>query len=109
MLGTAVDFGRDARVPEALVQDRENLGDLALALLARAGELIGELVILFRVEIFEGEIFELPLELPDSEAMGERSEDLQGLGGDARAPLGGKPVEGAHVVEAVGELDDHDA
>ena len=41
--------------------------------------------------------------------MGERGEDVEGFAGDSALLLGVQVLERAHVVEAVGELDDDDA
>ena len=62
-----------------------------------------------RLEDLEAEVLELPLELPDAQALGERRVDLRGLAGDALLLLDGQGAQGAHVVEPVGELDEDDA
>ena len=61
------------------------------------------------LEHLEGEVLELPLELPDPEPLRERRVDLGGLARDAQLLLGGQRPERAHVVEPVGELDEDDA
>ena len=40
--------------------------------------------------------------------MGQRGVDVEGFLGDLLRPVGGEVVEGAHVVEPVGELDHQD-
>ena len=60
------------------------------------------------LEDLEGEVLELPLDLPDPEPLGERRVDLLGLAGDPELLLGRQAVEGPHVVEPVGELDEDD-
>jgi len=62
-----------------------------------------------RFERPEGEVFQLALDLPDAEAVGERRIDVERLARDL-APLDlGQGVERAHVVQAVGKLDEDHA
>ena len=61
-----------------------------------------------RLERLEREVLELPLDLPDPEALRQRRVDLQGLAGDAPLLLRGQSVQRAHVVQPVGELDEDD-
>ncbi len=78
-------------------------------LLAAALQLLGQLAVLLRVEVLEGEVFELAAEAAHAEAVRDGREDVEGLLRDAAALLRLEVVERAHVVEAVGELDEHDA
>ena len=57
----------------------------------------------------EGEVLQLPLDRVDAEPVRERREDLERLLGRLLLLLLRHRVERAHVVEAVGELDEHDA
>jgi len=66
-------------------------------------------MISIRVEVAEGQILQLPLELPDTEAVGDRSKDLQRLAGNGLLSFRGQCPERPHVVQAVGQLDDHHA
>ena len=81
--------------------------DFAFA--AEGIDFVGELLVGEGVGVAEGKVFELTAELAHAEAVGERGEDFEGLAGDLLALLGGQMLQGAHVVEAVGELDDDDA
>ena len=60
------------------------------------------------LDVLEREILELPLDLPDAQAVRERRVDVHRLPGDALLLLRRERRERAHVVEAVAELDDHD-
>ena len=62
-----------------------------------------------RVEHREREVFELPLHVADAEPVRERCVDVDGLLRDALLLLLRERRDRAHVVEAVGELDDEDA
>ncbi len=69
----------------------------------------GDLAIRPWVQGLEREVFQLPLEFLHAEAVRERRVDLQGLGRDPALLRLGEDAEGAHVVQAVGELDQQDA
>ena len=56
----------------------------------------------------EREVLQLGLHPGHAEAVRQRGVDLPGLGGDAGALLRLEVLEGPHVVQAVGQLDDDD-
>ena len=61
-----------------------------------------------RMQGAEAQVLQLGLDPVHAEALGDRRVDLQRLAGDAPARLRRHRVERAHVVQAVGELDqDH--
>ena len=82
------------------------LVDEALADLAAVGQHLDQLAIALRLEVLEREVFELPLDLPHPQPMGERGVDLHRLARDAGLLLRRQEAQGAHVVQPVGELDD---
>lgn len=63
----------------------------------------------FGVEVFEGEIFEFAFDFADTETVGDRSEYFHGFACDAELLFRREVVECAHVVQAIGEFDNHDA
>ena len=69
----------------------------------------GHLLEAHRIDVAEGEVFELAAHLAHAEAMGQRSVDVEGFAGDGLLALGLQVLEGAHVVQAVGQLDEHHA
>ncbi len=83
--------------------------DVALAALAPRVEQPGEVAERLGLQDLEAEVLELPLDLPDPEPLGQRRVDLHRLAGDALLLLGLEVAERAHVVQPVGELDQHDA
>ena len=109
VLRPAGELGLDARRLEGLVQLVHGSPHVRLAGLAMALELAGELPVGIRVEHLEGEVLELPLDLPDAQALCERRVDLGRLAGDALLLGGRQRPERAHVVEPVGQLDEDDA
>ena len=62
-----------------------------------------------RVEVLEREVLQLEVERVEAEAVGDRRVDVERLARDALALRRRHRVERAHVVQAVGELDQDDA
>src|SRR5215207_8524305 len=80
-----------------------------LVLGAAALQLLGQRPVLFGVEVFEGEVFQLGAQAPHAEAVRDGREDVERLLRDAAALLRLEVLERAHVVEPVGQLDEDDA
>ena len=94
--------------PSSLARNSPGLLDVALTLGALLGDQLLDLVVLARVERGEGEVLELPLDRVDPEAVRQGSEDLERLARLLLLLLLGERTDRAHVVEAVGQLDqDH--
>ena len=93
---------------QLLGEELAGLGDVDLALVALLGDQLLDLGVLARVQGREGEVLELPLDRVDPEPVGERRVDLQRLARLRHLLLLRQGAERAHVVEAVGQLDqDH--
>ena len=85
------------------------LCDRRLALGALLGDALGDVAIGLGIEVAQTQVLEVPLDLPDAEAVRDRRVDLERLAGD-RLLLGRRQArQRPHVVQAVGELDDDDA
>ncbi len=69
----------------------------------------GDLLEADGIGVAEGQVFELAAHFAHPEAVGEWGVDVEGLAGDGFLAVGLQVLEGAHVVEAVGELDEDDA
>ena len=82
--------------------------DVVLALLALLVDQALDLLVLARVQRGEGEVLELPLDRVDAEPVRDRRVDLQGLLGLVDLLLLGHRADRAHVVQAIGELDEDD-
>ena len=93
----ALELGGDARhLVSALVAQELEPGDDRIARV--------------RVDLGEGEALELVLHPLHADALGERREDFHGLARDALAFLGVvDELQRAHVVQAIGELDEEHA
>ena len=108
MLGAARYLGAQAHPLELLLQNLDYLGDEVLALGAAGGNQAGHVAVLFRLQVAEGQVLQLPLQLPYPQAVGEGGIDFQRLLGDAALPLRRQRPQRAHIVQAVGQLDkDH--
>ena len=62
-----------------------------------------------RIEVAEAQVFELAANLAHAEPVRDRPVDLERLLGDLLLAIGLQVLERAHVVQAVGQLDEHDA
>ncbi len=80
-----------------------------LPVAALAGHLLLHAAEGFRFQHLEGQILQLPLEAADAQPIGQRGVDVAGFGGDALLLLRPQRPEGAHVVQAVRQLHQHDA
>ena len=109
VLLAGLDLGGDAGglqgTPQLLGDARQELALVAAGALERALEH----AVALRVERAEAEVLELELHGVQAEPLGERGVDVERLARDGAAPLGRHRADGAHVVQAVGELDEDDA
>jgi len=76
---------------------------------ARLPQCFPELFVGFRMEVLEGEIFQLPFQLCQTQPVGKWGVDGERLARNRLAPLRRKRCKGAHVVQPVGKLDQDDA
>ena len=109
MLAAAVDGIADALLVQALGQLVDDEADVFLPLLALHADEVDDAVIGLGIDILEGEVLELLLDGIDAEAVGQGRVNIQRFPGDGGAALLRLMTEGAHVVEAVRQLDEHDA
>ena len=114
MLGPAVDFGAvDAVFLQVATQLLQHIVDVLFPVQAFFIQQLGDLLVGARLQIAEGQVLQLPLELPDPEAMGQGRIDIEdflghlaltlGLGflhgADNHGPLGQLHQGHAHVVD----------
>ena len=70
---------------------------------------LGDLLVLVRLEVTEGQVLQLPLDMTDAQAVGQRRIDVEDFAGDAVALL---VVGGFHRTDragAFGQFDQGDA
>ena len=102
-----------ARVEPLLMQalghhDLDLLHQL-LAVAARPPDRLRQDAVAHRIQGREAQILEFVLERIDAEPVGDRRIDVERLAGDAMAFVHRHDAQGAHVVQAIGELDEDDA
>src|SRR5207245_7295786 len=83
--GWAGDLGLDPDVIELTSEDLAQVRDQGLALVALARDALDDVFVCLRLQVAEGQVLELPLELPDAEAMRQRGVYVEGLAGDLAA------------------------
>ena len=86
----------------------DQLNDV-LALLALGAHQLDQLVIALGVDIAQRQVFHFPLDGEYAQPVRQRGVDVQRLAGDGHLPLGLLIFERAHVVQPVGQLDEHNA
>ena len=109
VLGAAADFGVDAGGGELRLQLIDDQLNDVLALLALGAHQLDQLVIALRVDIAQREILHLPFYGEYAQPVRQRGVHVQRLAGDGHLPLGLLVFERAHIVQPVGQLDQHDA
>ena len=68
-----------------------------------------DLLVADRIEIAEAQIFQFAANFPHAQPVRDGSVNVQGLLCDFLLPFGWKMLQGAHVVQTVGQLDEHHA
>src|SRR5690606_30434338 len=108
-LRAAVDREREPGLLQFLPDRLDEGPDELLALLPGLVEPARDLAVGLGLDVFEAEVLELGLHLVEPEAVRERHEEVLRLARDLELLALRERVERAHVVEAVGELDQDDA
>jgi len=109
VLGPAADVGVDAGGLQLSPQLAHHVGDETLTVKPPLMQQRGDLFVLVGLEVPEGQVFQFPLDMADTQAMGERRVDIEDLAGHAVALL---IVGGLHRTDragAFGQLDQGDA
>ena len=108
MLGAAGDLRLDPELLELLADVAGGLVDVPLPLGALLGDQPLDLVVLARVQSLEREVLKLPLDRMDTEPVRDRGVDVERLASLIDLLLLSHGRDRAHVVQAVGELDQDD-
>ena len=109
VLGPAVDVVMNVLLVQLLGQLGDDHADVFLPLGALLPHLLHQVLVAHGVDVAQGEILQLLLDGVHAQAVGQRRVDLKGLPGDGYLPLRLLPLHGAHVVQPVGQLDEHHA
>ena len=108
-LDAPFDAGLDVVLMQALGEQAFDSGEELLAFGAARLDGFVQLLPGDGVDPAKGQVLKLAAEFAHAEAMGERGVDVEGFAGDGALALGLQVLEGAHVVEAVGEFDEDHA
>lgn len=109
VFGSAGDIGdADLLFGEDVSEEGNGFFHVGLALVEIGFFEFSRLFVVDWVEVLETEVLELAFDLADTETVGDGGINLEGLARDALLLLWREMLEGAHVVEAIGELDDDD-
>ena len=88
---------------------RLHFGQKRFALFAARLDGVLHLVVGDGIDVLEGEVFELAANLAHAQAVRDGRVDVEGLARDLLLPRRREELQGAHVVQAVGQLDEDDA
>ena len=108
VLRPAGDLGLDAGRRQPLLDLLDDLGQVDVALGRTGRHHLLDLGVTAGVQGGEGQIFQLPLDVRDAEAVGQRRVDVERLLGRALLARFGHGRQGPHVVEAVAQLYEQD-
>ena len=104
-LAPARDLGGDTAVAELFGELLFNFGDPAARCRGECFQPLAEHLVGVRIEFAERQILELVAHLLHAHAAGERSVDFKRLVGGAAPRLGRLVRQRAHIMQAIGELD----
>jgi hypothetical protein len=108
VFGPAADVGVDGGL-QLVLQLVHHVADEALAVQPPLMQQLGDLFVLVGLEVAEGQVLQFPLDMADTQAVGERRVDVEDFAGHAVALL---VVGGLHRTDragAFGQLDQRDA
>lgn len=86
-----------------------HVGDVLLAIQSALVQQLGDLLVLVGLEVAEGQVFQFPLDMPDTQAVGQRCIDVEDFTGDAVALLLVGVLHRADRAGALGQFDQGDA
>ena len=108
-LDAAFDPGLDARLFQFVADDLLHLREKGFTLLAAGVDRFFDLLVADGIEEAETQVFEFAANFSHAQAMGDGCVDFQRFFGDFALALGLQVLERAHVMQAVGKLDEHHA
>src|SRR5690625_247099 len=109
VLGAARQLEAQALELQPVLEELDGLPDVRLALGLAHAHVALQLPVTLRLQVEEGAVLQLVLDVVDTQAVRQRREDLQRLARDTLLLVGRHAGECAHVVEPVGQLHEDDA
>ena len=105
----AADLDLDLGGGKGLLDVAAHALDDVAAVAARALHRLGQRAVAPRVQVLEGQLLQLAVDLVQAQPVRDRRIDVERLAGDALALVGRHRLHRAHVVQPVGQLDQDDA
>ena len=105
----SLHLGLQLRVRERLAHGDHHLAEHFAPVAARCQHRSVEHLVAQRIQVLEAQLFQFAKQGVQSQAMRDRRIDFQRFARDAAASLGVDRFKRAHVVQPIGELDQHDA
>ena len=109
MLGSAVDIEGDAHILDVAPEFVHDHLERPFPLLALHADLLGQIVVFLRVQVHKRQVFQLRLDGVHAQAVRQGRIDVQRFAGNGDLPVRRLEFQGAHVVQTVGQLDEHHA
>ena len=107
MLLAADQAVADAGRVQAVPQRGFDLADQVVAVAAGPAQGLVQHPAAQRIQRHEAQFLQFAAQLVHAQAIGDRGVDVQGFAGDAPPLVGRQVAQRAHVVQAVGQLDQH--
>ena len=104
-----VDLGRDAPLRQARFECAKHLAHHLAPIAARRLNRPRQHLVAHRVLVHERQFLQLAIQAVEAQPIGDRRVDFERFAGDATSLGGTHAIEGAHVVQTIGELDEDDA
>ena len=99
----------DLVLAQLLLDDLLHLGQKRLAFLAAGFDGVLHLVVGDGIDVLEGQVFQFAADLAHAQAVRDGRVDVQGFARDLLLAFLRQKLQRAHVVQAVGQLDEHHA
>ena len=109
VFGAAGHFGGDARLAQYLLQLRDHIGDILLAIHPALIQQLRDFLVQLRLQIAHRKVFQFPFELPYAKPVGQRRKEAAGLLRDLSLLFRLRARQMAQGLGALGELDQHHA
>ncbi|KPZ18253.1 Uncharacterized protein ALO56_05246 [Pseudomonas viridiflava] len=109
VFGTAADIGSDAGGQQFVFQLGHDVADEPLAVQTTLMQQLGDLLVLVRLKVAERQVFQLPLDVPDTQAVSQRRIDVEDFPRHAVALFVVGVLHRPNRTGTLGELDQCDA
>ena len=108
MLDSSVDLGLDAGISDVSVHLFDNASDVFLTGALSHGNLVHQIIVHFRLQIFQRKVIQFDLQLTDTQSLCNGTVNLERLPCDPLLAGSGLILQGTHVMQTVCQLDHDD-